>query len=118
MSERLTTDELKAIRERCEAATAGPWLVQRRYSNECEIVPRITCEPSAERKCGWIADMVGAPYLGYADTIANADFIAHARADVPRLLAEVERLRAKAAELDKIHAVWRGDKFTTECDGK
>lgn len=34
-------------------------------------------------------------------TDANADFIAHARTDIPMLLAEVERLQAENVELRK-----------------
>lgn len=41
----------------------APWIVERHYSNGCEIVPRIHCEKSKDRECGWVADCVGAPYL-------------------------------------------------------
>ena len=59
--------------------TPAPWRSERRYSNGCEIVPRIHCAPTKERECGWIADLVGAPYLGYESTLTNAEFIALAR---------------------------------------
>lgn len=62
-----------------EKLTPAPWRMKRRYSNGCEIVPRIHCEPSKDRECGWIADCVGAPYLGYESTLVNAEFIALAR---------------------------------------
>lgn len=59
-------------------ATPGPWKVERRYSNGCEIVPRIVCEPDSDRGCGWIADIIGAPYLGHQSTLPNARLIAAA----------------------------------------
>lgn len=69
--------------------TPGPWKVERRFSNGCEIVPRITCQRDDDRGCGWIADAIGAPYLGHESTLPNARLIAAA----PNLLAEVRRLR-------------------------
>lgn len=59
--------------------TPAPWRWERRFSNGCEIVPRIKCTPSEKRECGWIADLFGAPYLGYESTLVNAEFIALAR---------------------------------------
>lgn len=57
----------------------APWRVERRHSNDCEIVPRIHCPKDDTRECGWVADLVGAPYLGYESTLVNAEFIALAR---------------------------------------
>lgn len=65
----------------------GPWSVERRYSNGCEIIPRIHCEKSKDRECGWIADVIGAPYLGYESTLHNARLIAAA----PELLERLEK---------------------------
>jgi hypothetical protein len=62
-----------------EKLTPAPWGSERRSSNGREIVPRIICERSKDRECGWIADLVGAPYLGYESTLVNAEFIALAR---------------------------------------
>lgn len=80
------SDPLAAARrtiENAAKATPGEWKVERRWSNGCEIVPRITCNPDDDRGCGWIADMVGAPYLGHESTLPNADFVAHVRTDAP-----------------------------------
>jgi hypothetical protein len=70
---RLTNEELAAIRERAEKATPGPWI-----DNGNEIVAE--CKPN----------------LGIAGAISDedAEFIAHARTDIPKLIAEVERLHA------------------------
>jgi hypothetical protein len=82
MMERLTDAELEAIRKRAEAATEGPW-----YSEDNSVV---YSEKVVDRKYGEpveVADTSCGPDIG------NAEFIAHAREDVPKLLAEVERLR-------------------------
>lgn len=73
--ERLTNDQLEAIRKRAEAATEGPW-------------------ETALLEDGWhvmhdgmiVAEM-------YRKEAEDAEFIAHARTDIPKLLAEIERLR-------------------------
>lgn len=98
-------DELDAIRARAEAASPGPW-------RPCA---HLRPEP-VECTCGyrggiWRGDgeavgsdpaedpSVGLPSTSKAQQHADAQFIVHARADVPALLAEVERLRGEAAEM-------------------
>lgn len=86
--------DLDEIERLAQAATPGPWEVKRRWSNGCEIAPRITCAPDADRGCGWIADMVGAPYLGHKTTLPNANFVAALNpAVVLELCRELRRLR-------------------------
>lgn len=75
--------DIDAIRARAEAATPGPW---------------------ADHDGPLLEDVVA--YI-YSD--ADEAFIAHAREDVPALLAEVERLgigalRAAEAERDRLRA--------------
>jgi hypothetical protein len=72
----MTDEELKVIRERCEKATPGPWRADGRYIETIE---------GAEEEMA-IYDEGGHDEL-------DAEFIAHAREDVPRLLEEIERLR-------------------------
>ena len=75
-------EELEAIKQRCDAAnTRGPW----------EVSP---CgdEPHAE----WdISSEYSEVAAGCLD--GDAEFIAHARTDVPALVAEVEKLKAALA---------------------
>jgi hypothetical protein len=77
----LSEEELDAIRQRLAAATPGPWesFVEDR-DHECG---------SNFIRTGGVDDIepIGA-------TAADQDFIAHARQDIPRLLEEIERLKA------------------------
>ena len=83
MTPPLTDSELRAMREREEAATPGPWLVP------CPADP-MTCVYSQHTNIGLCLER------------DNAFFIAAARTDVPRLLDEVARLEAALAEA-RIH---------------
>lgn len=81
----MTDTELAAIRERCESATEGPW------------------EKITERWLGIWQDIrvvaFDGKYIICGDTlIADAEFIAAARSDVPALLDEVDRLRGLLGE--------------------
>jgi hypothetical protein len=77
----LNDDEIAAIKERYEQTTPGPW---RSY-----VEARETFSGSSFIMTGG-EDM----YLTGA-SVADQDFIAHARQDIPRLVAEVERLKKK-----------------------
>jgi hypothetical protein len=83
------TLDTQAIRERCDAATPGPWK-KGRYT----MSGRVQIDQSET------AQKVN-PLKWQRATICrelretDADFIEHARADIPALLAEVERLRAE-----------------------
>lgn len=67
--------DLDAIRARVDAATVGPWSVAEQTHGDWFGI-----------QDEWLA-------LGSMFGSADAEFIAHARTDVPALLAEVERLR-------------------------
>lgn len=79
--------DLDAIRARVDATTAGPWEARMDEVRAAEI-------PATSKKCRresfWLADTLGDE---------DATFIAHARTDIPALLAEVERLRAGIADI-------------------
>ena len=86
MAERLSDDELRAMEERAERATPGPWGVD---GNDCAV------ETPADGADGNVC-------LVRPRRAANADFIAHARTDLPRLLAEVRALREENGRLRQI----------------
>lgn len=80
----ISNEELKSIRERCDLATSGPW---KSYVE------------GREEMSGSDFIMTGGEdiYLTGA-TIADQDFIAHARQDIPLLLDEIDRLRCLVAK--------------------
>lgn len=85
----LTDERLAEIRGRAEAASPGKW------------------EGKKGITTAWIVDSKGHALLeSYADrllddhdqTVADVDFSAHSRTDVPLLLAEIDRLRVERDE--------------------
>ena len=86
MSEALSAEDLKAIRERCDKATPGPWRVKSWGSaGESPEPPEWTIDgPDGYRIT---AEDV---YPGHGEDVY---FIAHARTDIPRLLATIEEAR-------------------------
>lgn len=89
------TLDLPAIRARAEAATPGPWYAlpdpaPSRVDHGYRLVATTT-RAAADNVYG-LRDAMGYPGLTKLDSDSDADFIAHAREDVPALLAEVERL--------------------------
>lgn len=89
MSDKLNAKDIAAIRERCEKATEGPWkthlvddtsVVSLTGTDSCT-----TCDSSqAEREDGY--------NIEYERMETGATFIAHARTDIPALLADRDRL--------------------------
>jgi hypothetical protein len=77
--------DLDAIEARAKAATPGPWRKQPRLSIDGSV------ESEAMGKGGVPAMMVD---IDSERSRVDAEFIAHARKDVPDLVAEVRRLRA------------------------
>ena len=85
----MTEQERQAIRGRCQSSTPGPWAVD-----------------TASGGVNVISDHYSDECVGICGNAKNwqllkgdAEFIAHARQDVPALLAEVERLRAENSQL-------------------
>ena len=76
----LSKKEIEAIRKRAEAASEGPWWA----SDGLYVVNNLTGD-SYE----WDAD-----FVAETERESDADFIAHARTDIPKLSAEIERMRA------------------------
>jgi hypothetical protein len=85
---------LQAIKKRCERATPGPWLVERVHHAPERVGYIVPARDRHER-------IVETDSGCYGPNPADADFIAHAREDVPALLAEVSRL---SAELERAEA--------------
>jgi hypothetical protein len=86
----VSDERLAEIEQRCAAATPGPWEVRWGYyvhvpGDPFSLATVVSCQtvPADRRE----------------EHEANARLIAHAREDVPALLAEVRRLRAVGREL-------------------
>lgn len=91
VSKALSEDDLRAIEARANAATDGPW-------RDPWAAPDGEDEfRSAGGQTIFAAEFCDGPRL--AINPPDAAFIAHAREDVPRLLAEVRRLRAERDEM-------------------
>jgi hypothetical protein len=98
MTDRLTPARLAEIRQRAAHATEGPWAIWRDLDHQGFI--------TVGDATGVIPE--GAAYTeGPSNPTAHvyieedAEFIAAARADVPDLLAEIERLTAEHAAFEQ-----------------
>jgi hypothetical protein len=84
---RLTDDELAAIRARAEAATPGRW--NRPYDALIDM----------QLEARLVVGNVAGYEIAICENRADAEFIAHARADIPALLAHADALAAENARL-------------------
>ena len=99
----MTTEELKRLRELCDAATKGEWVTAWSDSKDRKMCFEDVCVPNDDAPFDWST-------LGFTATRvmrievekgsreqlqaqANARFIADARTALPALLDEVEKLR-------------------------
>lgn len=110
--EPLTDEELAAIEELADAATPGPWFVRHLDDDQAMNLVAISTAPDTGRGERWPdfdhREIVAATLIQhprYADVAderwdENAQFIANARQDIPRLIAEIKRLRQ---QLDSNH---------------
>lgn len=89
MHEPMSDEDLNAIERRCNAATPGPWRAFIEGRDHLGGDSFIMTGPEGER-----GDDIYLSTYGKAVDDADHDFIAGARQDVPRLLAEVRRLRS------------------------
>lgn len=71
----MKAEELAVIKERAEKATEGPWYVDNYDGSVRGDDNKFICSQNFED--------------------SDAEFIAHARQDVPKLVVEVERLQAQ-----------------------
>ncbi len=86
----MTPEQFAEIRARCEAATPGPWQAHHRH---------VHCSPSDDEQSGLGLEVTGPPeptLRGMYACAADANFIAHSRADVPALLAYIAELEEAA----------------------
>jgi hypothetical protein len=82
----MTDPEIEEIEARCNAASMGPWLSFVEGRDHMSGSSFIRTGPPGQH--GADIELIGA-------TPQDQDFIAHARQDVPRLLAELRHLRRR-----------------------
>ena len=88
----MTDEELAAIAARCEAVSPGPWVssVEGRDHESGDDVILVARGTGLDEEDIYVS-------RDFSKTsVADLDFIAHARQDVPALLAEVLRLRCRS----------------------
>lgn len=86
-------EQLNAIKDRAERASLGPWMFDKGSTERGNVRPAVITHfgnDGDEYIHGDIAEMV------------DAEFIAHAREDVPALVTEVEYLREMLRDTRKI----------------
>jgi hypothetical protein len=89
--------DLDAIKARAEAATEGPW----RADDEHGLMPGAApawCVSRSGADGTYLSDVA---YTTGTHEQGDAEFIAHARTDIPELVAEVERLRFVLTRTDE-----------------
>lgn len=89
---RLTSEEIETIRKRAEKASDGDWYSEvSTFENATEKLTEIAVQPGVAMS---------------VRTEADAEFIANAREDIPKLLAEVDRLRNAFDQLNDNRMKW------------
>jgi hypothetical protein len=96
VNKRLNAEELEAIRKRVEAATAGPW-----YNTRWDVATEPDCTTGYPSSPESICGTFDGEYIENPNGINDAEFIAHARQDVPKLLAEIEHLTTELARIEE-----------------
>jgi hypothetical protein len=90
----LTEQQLDDIDARQQAATEGPWC-----TDSWEIYQGTEYLPGISQWIGETCRGTSSPEQDRAD----AEFVAHARTDVPALLAEIRRLREAMDQIRHLH---------------
>lgn len=91
----MNAEQLNAIKERAAKATPGQWLVRKHTNGTIDVISVETTEHHE--------------YLSRIELgeLEDAEFIAHAREDVPALVAEVERLTTVKHRLNSEIEIYR-----------
>lgn len=103
--------QLGEIETRCKKATSGPWFVQGPLSPEeagvpngvpcCVIHEIVPITHNEHIDIVYIAESCEDPLTLYGTN--NAEFIAHAREDIPLLIAEMKKLKHENKTLKRLN---------------
>lgn len=86
--------DLTPIKERETKATRGPWEARGQMHVWSFCTAHTDCHHVNK-----VADLAYHAAGGFEQTKADSQFIAHAREDIPALIAEVKRLKAQVERL-------------------
>jgi len=89
----VTAPDLDAVQARADAATAGPWTVD---DDRQTAYPVVRANGRAVAGCPTSG-------LGKWPRLSNAVFVAHARTDVPALVAELRAARGARGQLNDLY---------------
>lgn len=93
-AQQMTSEErIEAIQGRVDAATSGPWEAH-------HISERVSCVAGKTK----LADVFSEAFKDTAGKEANAEFVAHAREDIPFLLDQRRDLKKELAEAEQRRA--------------
>lgn len=103
----LTDEEIEEIKARAEAATPGPWRRQKQRGYTDDYI--LTDHPDHQTKPhgNYIGEVGYAAGHAVQNFEADADFIAHARTDIPALLSALEAEKKRADEAEALAAARR-----------
>src|SRR5690625_2575930 len=94
-------EELEAIRKRAEVATTAPWKVESgEFSGDNWLITYTGADVDGVEYFVTTDSVRGSEMDG--DTASDAQFIAHARTDIPKLLAEIDRLSNRLGEAEDL----------------
>jgi hypothetical protein len=97
----MTDDELQVILDRATNATRGPWLQDKQVDSwvgelrEVGVYVRFYQRNGVLQHVAFVEARRVGEGEGSISPMHDATFIAHAREDVPALVAEIRRLQAK-----------------------
>jgi hypothetical protein len=104
----LNDDDLATIERRADAATPGPWHVRLLDDDHAASLVAVATTPDTGQGERWpdfaAGDLIAATLVQFPNRYIdctdgrwdeNAAFIAHARHDIPRLIAEIRYLRTQ-----------------------
>ena len=108
----MTNAELREVRERCEAATAPPWIwPDSGLYDDCLVAPNDPID-SDDQEYHDTQGTTPPPTRiivtdggYYPPHNGDRDFIAHAREDIPNLLTHIDALQARLEEAEKYVAL-------------
>ncbi|QDX94342.1 hypothetical protein EEL30_19880 [Brevibacillus laterosporus] len=102
----MTEEEMQEIRERAKKATKGSWKWQEYY--DCSL---------SNSEGNVIVTVVGDD-MSYVKVLRNedAEFIAHAREDIPKLLETIEKLEAYRDRYEAYYDGYKQGQYDIQMD--